>query len=296
MHLRISCCRSLGDENSVHPRPNYPTIHAEATSSEHLTAHFNRRSCLLLASIPAISTLPSLLAPRPATAAPITVEEVTPPVAPAGPLTPREQAVVDVFDRVNPGVVTIFDSTVPARVPAGPSSIEQAEGNGSGFVWDTEGHIVTNYHVLGNALSGAAGKLGPSAKIATVFLLNSDGYQQAFDGYLVGADKARDLAVVKVNAPKSILRPIPVGNASSLRIGQTVLAIGAPFGFEHSLALGVVSALGRGFQSQTGSTIGGGIQTDAAINPGNSGGPLLDLSGSVVGISTAIFTKFECQG
>lgn len=97
--------------------------------------------------------------------------------------------------------------------------------------------------------------------------------------------------MLKVTAPPAMLRPLPLGDSSSLRIGQSVIAIGAPFGFEHSLTAGVVSALGRGFQSQTGTTIGGGIQTDAAINPGNSGGPLLDLSGRVVGVNTAIFTN-----
>lgn len=115
--------------------------------------------------------------------------------------------------------------------------------------------------------------------------------QQAFEGFLVGTDKARDLALLRVKAPAAMLRPLPLGDSSSLRIGQAVLAIGNPFGFEHSLSTGVVSALGRGFQSQTGSTIGGGIQTDAALNPGNSGGPLLDMGGRVVGVTTAIFTN-----
>lgn len=289
MRLQLNFSRShLGKH---HPQATLPTVRAEATPQEPSTPQITRRNCLLLASLPAVASIPNFVTPSAAIAAPISLDEVTPPVAPAAPLTSREQAVVDVFERSNPGVVTVFDSTLPGRVPTGPAGIEQAEGNGSGFVWDSAGHIVTNYHVLGNALSGAAGKLGPNARIATVLLLNADGYQQAFDGYLVGADKARDLAVVKINAPEGMLRPLPLGDAASLRIGQTVMAIGAPFGFEHSLALGVVSALGRGFQSQTGSTIGGGIQTDAAINPGNSGGPLIDLSGRVVGISTAIFTN-----
>jgi S1-C subfamily serine protease len=227
----------------------------------------------------------------PAAAAPATAEDFAPTIASSGPLTPREQVITDVFARSNPAVVTIFDATVPGRVQSGPAAIEQPEGNGSGFIYDTQGHIVTNYHVLGNALSGAAGKLGNNAKVATVFLLNSDGYQQACDGFLIGADKARDLVVIKINAPTALLHPLPLGKASSLKIGQSVMAIGAPFGFEHSLSVGVVSALGRGFQSQTGSIIGGGIQTDAAINPGNSGGPLIDLQGNVVGINTAIFTN-----
>ena len=229
-----------------------------------------------LAALPAAAFIPvtvNFLSP-PAQAAPpppLSLEEVTPTLAPAAPLTHREQLVTDVFARTNPGVVTFFDATLPISPPSGPAAVEQPEGNGSGFVWDSQGHIVTNYHVLGNALSGAAGKLGNNAKVATVFLLNSDGYQQAYDGYLVGADKARDLAVVKVNAPKEMLHPLPRADASTpLKIGQSVLAIGAPFGFEHTLTTGVVSATGRGFQSQTGSIIGGGIQTDCSLNPGNS--------------------------
>jgi S1-C subfamily serine protease len=281
---------------SSNPRSTLPLsektswrVHAQASNEQNAAAITRRHCAGLLASIP----LPFLLtsaSPAPAIAAPATAEDFAPTIAPAGPLTPREQVIADIFSRANPAVVTIFDATVPGRTQTGPAGIEQAEGNGSGFVFDTSGHIVTNYHVLGNALSGML-KLGNNAKIATVFLLNSDGFEQSFDGFLVGSDKARDLAVLKINAPASLLRPLPLGNASSLKIGQTVLAIGAPFGFEHSLSVGVVSALGRGFQSQTGSIIGGGIQTDAAINPGNSGGPLIDLLGNVVGINTAIYTN-----
>jgi S1-C subfamily serine protease len=268
-------------------------IRVQASSQDNVNTAITRRQCGLLAtvSLPLVSNFITSVAPAPAVAAPATAEDFAPTIAPAGPLTPREQVITDVFARSNPAVVTIFDATVPGRTQSGPAAIEQPEGNGSGFVFDTQGHIVTNYHVLGNVLSGAAGKLGNNAKVAIVYLLNSDGVQQAFDGYLVGADKARDLVVVKINAPAALLRPLPLGNASNLRIGQSVMAIGAPFGFEHSLSVGVVSALGRGFQSQTGSIIGGGIQTDAAINPGNSGGPLINLQGEVVGINTAIFTN-----
>jgi S1-C subfamily serine protease len=220
----------------------------------------------------------------------LTLEEATPPIVPSGAnLTAQEQHIVDVVARCNQSVVTIFDASLPRRVMTGPASVEQPEGNGSGIVWDDEGHIVTNYHVLSNALSG---KVEPTTKIAFVFLPGSDGNQSAFDGYFVGADVARDIAVIKIDAPKQLLSPMPLGDSRrDIRLGQSVLAIGAPFGFEHSVTTGVISALGRGFQSQTGSIIGGGIQTDAAINPGNSGGPLLDLSGRLVGINTAIFTN-----
>ncbi|EFN53304.1 hypothetical protein CHLNCDRAFT_25936 [Chlorella variabilis] len=223
----------------------------------------------------------------------VTLEDVTPPVAPAQPLSAREAQVADIYDRTAPGVVNVFDVTLRTTGVGGPQAVEQPEGNGTGFVWDTEGHIVTNYHVLASVLGGAAGKVLSGAKVARVLLLAPDGTQQAYDGFLAaGADKARDLAVLKVSAPASLLRPLPLGDSSSVRVGQGCLAIGNPFGFERTLTTGVVSALvACSLLSQTGSTIGGGIQTDAAVNPGNSGGPLLDLSGAVIGVNTAIFTN-----
>lgn len=115
--------------------------------------------------------------------------------------------------------------------------------------------------------------------------------QKNFEGKLIGADRAKDLAVLKVEASEDLLRPIRVGESSSLRVGQQCLAIGNPFGFDHTLTVGVISGLNRDIYSQTGVTIGGGIQTDAAINPGNSGGPLLDSKGNLIGINTAIFTQ-----
>ncbi|PRW59774.1 protease Do-like chloroplastic isoform X1 [Chlorella sorokiniana] len=231
---------------------------------------------------------PLVLASGPSSA--LTIEEVTPPVVPASPLTAREAAVADIYDRVAPSVALVYDITLRSTGPGGPQAVEQPEGNGSGFVWDKDGHVVTNYHVLASVLSGAAGKVQPGALVARVLLLNREGVQQAFDGFLVGADKARDLAVLKVKAPADLLRTVSLGDSSAVRVGQACLALGNPFGFERTLTSGVVSALGRGFQSQTGSVIGGGIQTDAAVNPGNSGGPLLDLSGAVIGVNTAIFT------
>lgn len=228
---------------------------------------------------------------RPGGATALTVEEATPPVARAGPLSDREQALVSLYERVAPSVVNIYDITLQGRVQAGPQSVEQPEGNGTGFVYDARGHIVTNAHVLQNVLSGAAGKVQPGSLVARVLLLGPDGYQQAFDGVLVGVDRFRDLAVLRVDAPAAMLRPVSLGESAGLKVGQLVAAIGNPFGFDHSLTTGVVSALGRGFQSQTGSVIGGGIQTSAALNPGNSGGPLCDLSGRVVGVATAIYTN-----
>lgn len=147
---------------------------------------------------------------------------------------------------------------------------------------------MTNYHVIGNALSRNPNS---GEVVARVNILASEGLQKNFEGRLIGADRLKDLAVLKVEAPKDILRPIKVGQSSSLKVGQQCLAIGNPFGFDHTLTVGVISGLNRDISSQTGVTIGGGVQTDAAINPGNSGGPLLDSKGSLIGINTAIFTR-----
>lgn len=147
---------------------------------------------------------------------------------------------------------------------------------------------MTNYHVIGSSLSR-----NPSSGqvVARVNILASDGVQKNFEGKLIGADRTKDLAVLKVEASKELLRPIKVGPSNSLKVGQQCLAIGNPFGFDHTLTVGVISGLNRDINSQTGVTIGGGIQTDAAINPGNSGGPLLNSKGYLIGINTAIFTQ-----
>jgi serine protease Do len=155
---------------------------------------------------------------------------------------------------------------------------QYAYGQGSGFVYDTEGHIVTNYHVAGEA-----------DQITVVF---SDG--TSLDATLVGGDPDSDLAVVKVDPSAVDLKPLPLADSDSLQVGQMVIAIGNPFGLEGSMTSGIVSALGRMLSSQAETTDGNTfsipdvIQTDAAINPGNSGGPLLDLAGDVVGVNAAI--------
>ena len=169
------------------------------------------------------------------------------------------------------------------------------EGNGTGIVWNDEGDIVTNYHVLGGVLGAAStSRAGTSgrriASVARVTLLGGDGKNHEYVAELVGADRAKDIAVLRIAAPKELLRPLPRGASSSVRVGQTVLAIGNPFGFDHTLTTGVVSGLDRTVQSAVGSLISGGIQTDAAINPGNSGGPLLNSTGQLIGLNTAIFT------
>ncbi|MED6184093.1 Protease Do-like 8, chloroplastic [Stylosanthes scabra] len=218
----------------------------------------------------------------------VTLEQVTPPVASSGPLFPVEDRIVQLFESNTYSVVNIFDVTLSPRLNITGGAVEIPEGNGSGVVWDEEGHIVTNYHVIGNALSR---KPSSGQVVARVNILASEGVQKNFEGKLIGADRLKDLAVLKVEAPVDLLRPIKAGQSSSLKVGQQCLAIGNPFGFDHTLTVGVISGLNRDIFSQTGVTIGGGIQTDAAINPGNSGGPLLDSKGRLIGINTAIFTQ-----
>ena len=169
------------------------------------------------------------------------------------------------------------------------------EGNGTGVVWDTLGHVVTNYHVLGSVLAAASsgrGGLGGRtvASVARVTLLGPDGRSHEYVADLVGADRGKDLAVLRIAAPADLLLPVPLGVSADVRVGQSVLAIGNPFGFDHTLTAGVVSGLDRSVQSASGSLISGGIQTDASINPGNSGGPLLSSAGALIGLNTAIFT------
>ena len=155
---------------------------------------------------------------------------------------------------------------------------EQATGSGSGFVWDDKGHIVTNYHVVQPVVDSRSGEI-------TVTLRDKN-----LAGTLVGAAPELDLAVIKVTAPRSDLSPLPVGGSAELEVGQKVFAIGNPFGLDHTLTTGIVSALGRTITSVLNTPIEDVIQTDAAINPGNSGGPLLDSSGRLIGVNTAIYS------
>ncbi|KAG6719742.1 hypothetical protein I3842_03G022500 [Carya illinoinensis] len=217
----------------------------------------------------------------------LTVEEVTPRVYPSGSLFPVEERIVQLFEKNTYSVVNIFDVTLRPQLNV-TGVVEIPEGNGSGVVWDGQGHIVTNYHVIGNSLSKNP---SPGQVVARVNILASEGVQKSFEGKLIGADRAKDLAVLKVEATEDLLRPIKVGQSSSLKVGQQCLAIGNPFGFDHTLTVGVISGLNRDIFSQVGVTIGGGVQTDAAINPGNSGGPLLDSKGNLIGVNTAIFTQ-----
>ncbi|MCQ3936921.1 MAG: hypothetical protein DPW18_07730 [Chloroflexi bacterium] len=194
--------------------------------------------------------------------------QVVPTLAPANAETAnpaaQQETLVTLYENVSRGTVAILTES----------------GQGSGFVFDSQGHIVTNYHVIEGA--------------ASVEVRFTSGFMAY--GTVVGTDLDSDIAVVKVDAPASELFPLPLGDSDSLKVGQTVIAIGNPFGLESTMTVGIISALGRTLESERVSpdgvffSAGDIIQTDAAINPGNSGGPLFNLNGEVIGINRAIRT------
>ncbi|KAJ8619104.1 hypothetical protein MRB53_015290 [Persea americana] len=195
-------------------------------------------------------------------------------VTPPKKLQSDELATVRLFQENTPSVVYITNLAV--RQDAFTLDVlEVPQGSGSGFVWDKYGHIVTNYHVIRGA--------------SDLKVTLSD--QSTYDAKVVGFDQDKDVAVLRVDAPEEKLRPIPIGISADLLVGQKVYAIGNPFGLDHTLTTGVISGLRREISSAaTGRPIQDVIQTDAAINPGNSGGPLLDSSGNLIGINTAIYS------
>jgi S1-C subfamily serine protease len=193
------------------------------------------------------------------------------PVATRGDLTAAEQATIELFERASPSVAFITSLAVRQNIFT-RNVMEIPQGTGSGFVWDREGHVVTNYHVI------------READRAHVTL--ADG--TAWPAELVGAAPEKDLAVLRIEAEPEHLHPLPIGTSADLKVGQTVYAIGNPFGLDHTLTTGVISALGREIESIERIPIREVIQTDAAINPGNSGGPLLDSAGRLIGVNTAI--------
>ena len=188
-----------------------------------------------------------------------------------GDLTPEETKLTLLFEEASPSVAYITSVSL-RRDFFRMNVMEIPSGTGSGFVWDDRGNIVTNYHVI------------RGAHRAEVTL--GDG--STWEASLVGVAQEKDLAVLHIEAPRSQLRPIRIGTSFDLKVGQTVLAIGNPFGYDHTLTSGIVSALGREIESTDGVPIRDVIQTDAAINPGNSGGPLLDSAGRLIGVNTAI--------
>lgn len=243
---------------------------------------------LTLALLVAVAALALLLvrarshapaaAAAPATPAALPVSAPTPTnhnSATAHPaLNPDERNTIAIYRRVSPSVVSVANKALVRAGFFSSQVYEVPQGAGSGCVWDRQGHIVSNYHVIHEADA-----------ITVTF---SDG--KSYDARVIGLAPDADLAVLKIEAPPSRLQPVVPGVSHELQVGQTVLAIGNPFGLDTSLSVGVISALGRSIAAMTERRIHDVIQTDAAINPGNSGGPLLDSAGRLIGVNTAILS------
>ena len=187
--------------------------------------------------------------------------------------TNDEENNIEIFKRSSPSVVHITNSRlVRSFYSLNPQEVPQ--GTGTGFIWDQEGYIVTNFHVI------------QQANVVTVTLQDGTSYEAV----PVGSDPDKDLAVLRINVPEPELSPVILGDSSLLEVGRKVIAIGNPFGLDTTMTVGVVSALGREIDSISRRKIRDVIQTDAAINPGNSGGPLLNSLGQLVGVNTAIYS------
>jgi S1-C subfamily serine protease len=208
---------------------------------------------------------------RPPEAEPLPVAQGR-PAAPRADLDPEERHTIDLFKNAQRSVA--FITTRVAQVDYWTRNVFQVPaGSGSGFVWDDRGHVVTNFHVVQDA---------DSAKVTIG--------DAEYEATIVGFARDQDLAVLRIQAAQAKLAPLRVGTSADLSVGQKVYAIGNPFGLDFTLTTGIVSALGRTIQGVGGATIFDVVQTDAAINPGNSGGPLLDSSGRLIGVNTAIYS------
>ncbi len=215
--------------------------------------------------------LPAL--PHSAMAGPLLVSDIPPLSADAR--TEDEKNTIAVFRAAARS--TVFVTEKRLAVDYFGQTMEVAAGSGSGFVWDQEGHVVTNYHVVKDARS------------LTVTLQD----HRSFDATVVGVEPRKDIAVLRIKAPKQDLFPIqvPAEKSRRLEVGQKAIAIGNPFGLDQTLTTGVISALGREVQGIGGVSIRDMVQTDAAINPGNSGGPLIDSTGRLIGMNTMIYSR-----
>jgi len=195
-----------------------------------------------------------------------------------GDLSQAEASTVALFERAAPSVVYVFARAQQGAVSFDPETGERRQGGGeqtgSGFVWDAAGHIVTNNHVI-------QGGGDIQVRLST---------GEVVPATLAGTDPNYDLAVLKLGRVTATPPPIAIGTSGDLKVGQFTYAIGNPFGLDHTLTTGVVSALQRRLPTAEGRELSGVIQTDAAINPGNSGGPLLDSAGRLIGVNTAIFS------
>jgi S1-C subfamily serine protease len=187
--------------------------------------------------------------------------------------TEDEANSTEIYQKASPAVVHVT-STALRREFFSRSVKEVPQGSGSGFVWDQNGLVVTNYHVIH----------GANRLIVELY------DKSQWDAQVIGIAPEKDLAVLRIEAPEDVLFPLPVGDSSELEVGRKVLAIGNPFGLDTTLTTGIVSALGREIDAPNNRRIRNVIQTDAAINPGNSGGPLLNSLGQLIGVNTAIYS------
>jgi S1-C subfamily serine protease len=207
-------------------------------------------------------------------------------VAPPAALSAEEKNTIRRFREAKPSVVFV-SALLKNRDPKTQDITKIPTGSGTGFVWDEWGHIVTNHHLISVEQGGRL-----LLDVDEVEVTFSNG--KTYKGRVIGTSFAYDIAVIQAFGPPEVMRPIPIGQSSNLRVGQSVLAIGNPYGLDHSLSTGVISALGREIATGYQTSILDSIQTDAAINPGNSGGPLLDSGGRLIGMNTAIVaTKGE---
>jgi S1-C subfamily serine protease len=193
------------------------------------------------------------------------------PIEPRADLTEVERAAIEIFGRVSPSVVHIV---ARGRARGAPRLDEEGVQSGTGFIWDTSRHVVTNSHVV-------AGTSQVAVRIASGDMVQARA---------VGVAESYDLAVLQLAAARPLPAALAIGTSADLQVGQLAFAIGNPFGLDHSLTTGAISALKRRLPTSAGREIGNVIQTDAAINPGNSGGPLLDSAGRLIGVNTAIYS------
>jgi len=234
-------------------------------------------------------------------------------ILPANALEGSEMKRIEIFEKTSPSVVFI-DTFTERRDQFSTNVMDVPLGSGSGFVWDDQGHIVTNYHVVRNSQSAQIAILSSekdrkglppvslqpiqpystsvrSASASGISASTPANFRRSvYKATVVGVDPTKDIAVLKVEAPRSILKPIAVGTSKDLKVGQQALAIGNPFGLDHTLTAGIISGTGREIRSPVGRPISNVIQTDCSINPGNSGGCLLDSAGKLIGMNTAIYS------
>lgn len=234
-------------------------------------------ACLALVGVSLACSAPGLVAPAILTPAPTAEPQVILVVATPTPGPVTESAVtleaqrIAVYERAAPAVVNITTQVLRTSFFYG---VIPEEGSGSGFVWDANGHIVTNHHVIAGA-----------QKVEVSF-----GDDFTSPATVIGSDPVNDLAVIRVEAMPPGIAPLPVASSAQLKVGQTAIVLGNPFGrFERTMTVGIISALNRTIQTDS-TVLRGVIQTDAAINRGNSGGPLLDLQGRLIGVNSAIYS------